>query len=285
MILTCDLQQEFTQESFQKITTAFDYNNNIYSFDIDLSVYLQYKFHSQLDETNLGQLNITYFSFRNAELTTNLFGEGAFSGSVGSITNITIERLNTNFNANVDLGAHVLHPACSTLKSLKIEQVSQLSSTTLALSPKLEEVSFKLASFPILPSSLFSAENVPNIHSITVGVSGNLNLQTDAFKDLERLTELEISASKIEIIQSYAFNNLPSLTSLELSDINIVRIEEDAFKDLHSLQSLMITSSDIEELPRIFSNSPNLTEFSLTRSKLKMIEENAFSGVPSLESP
>jgi len=308
MILTCNLNIDFTEESFQKITEAFDYNNNIFSFDIEIhdSYNNNHYFYPQLDETNLGKLNITHFSLRKARLETNLFGEGAFSGSTGSITNITIESVLTGENATIDLGSHVLHPACPTLEYLNIEHVSQLSSTTLTLSPKLQEISFKQASFPILPSSLFSSQNVPNIQSITVGVSDDLNLQTDAFKDLEKLTNLdlsaadlnlqtdafkdleklttlELSATKIEVIQSYAFNNLPALKYLEVSGINIVSIEEDAFKDLDSLESIEITGSDMEHLPRIFSNSPSLTKVSITKSKLEMIEENAFFGVPSLE--
>jgi len=284
MILTCTFNHDFTEESFQKITEAFDYNNNIFSFDIDIDNYNNNNyFYPQLDETNLGKLNITHFSLRNAQLQTNLFGEGAFSGSTGSITNITIESVLTGENATIDLGSHVLHPACPTLEYLNIEHVSQLSSTTLTLSPKLQEISFKRASFPILPSSLFSSQNVPNIQSITVGVSDDLNLQTDAFKDLEKLTTLELSATKIEVIQSYAFNNLPALKYLEVSGINIASIEEDAFKDLISLESIEITGSDMELLPRICSNSPRLTKFSITKSKLKMIEENAFLGIPSLK--
>ena len=93
MILTCHFSNDFTEESFQKISEAFDYNNNIFSLDIDLSGY--YYFYPQLDKTNLGTLNITHFSLRNAKLETNLFGEGAFLGSAGSITNIPIERLST----------------------------------------------------------------------------------------------------------------------------------------------------------------------------------------------
>ena len=284
MVLTCKFNTDFTEESFQKITDAFDCNREIYAFEIDLDSFYDHSFYPQLNKENLGKLNITNFSLKNAVLKQQLFGEGAFEGSVGSISNITVEGMKSaNVNTSIDLGTHVLHSACPTLQSLKLESVSQLSSTTLTWSPRLVEVSLKQATFPILPSSMFSTENVPNIKSIEIGVLDTLNLQTDAFRDLESLTNLEISATKIDIIQSYAFNNLPNLKSLEMKGINIVRIEEDAFKNLTSLESFEISNSEIKELPRIFSNSQELRTFSLTNSQIEILDANAFDGILSVE--
>merc|ERR1712013_127448 len=253
MILTCHFRGHFMQESFQNITGAFDYNNNIFSFDINLNYNA---FYPQLDKTNLGKLNITHFSLRDFYLDKNLFGEGAFSGSAGSITNITI----LSSGAQIDLTNNVLHPACPTLKYLNIEHAYGLSSTVLTLSPKLEEISFTQGPFQGLPPSLFSSQIVPNVQSITVGVleNGVLNIQTDTFKNLEKLTNLEIPT-------------------------NILNVEEDSFKDLLSLEAIEISRSSMENLPRIFTNSPSLTSFYITKSRLKRIEENAFSGVPSLK--
>jgi len=243
MILTCDLNEEFTEERFQKITLAFDYNNNIYSFDIDMSSRVHWRFYPQLDQSNLGQLNITYFSLRNAHLVGSLFGEGAFSGSVGSITNITIEDVYV-YGLSVDLGTHALHSACSSLKSLKIERVSQLSNTTLALSPKLVEVSFKKASFPILPSSLFSAQNVPNIQSITVDFSGNniVRIEEDSFNDLLSLKSLTITKSDIEELPRIVSNS-PNLTDFSMTNGNLEIIEENAFSGVPSLTQLTLSGN------------------------------------------
>jgi len=287
MILSCLFEDDFAEESFNRVVDAFDYNNHIYSFTIDLYQYnYNYIFYPQLNAANLGKLNITNFSLKNAKISDNLFGEGLFDGSTGSIQNITLERIQTasQTDGSINLGSHVLHPACPTLQSLKLERVVQLSSTSLIHSPNLEVVSLTNSMFPIIPSSLFTPENVPGVRSIAIGVQEDLSLQTDAFRDLSSLTSLEIYATNIDIIQSYSLSNLPRLESLQLSNINIVRIEEDAFEDLTSLKALVITGSDIEELPRIFSNSPSLTDFSLTNSKLLNIDEKAFSGVPSLEN-
>merc|ERR1719369_1465575 len=117
MILTCDLSNSFTEEDFEKVVTAFDYNNEIYQFDINLRGSNSY-FYPQLNSTNLGRLNITYFSLDlnlNGRIQQSLIGEGAFTGSVGSIRNITVENINSYSEGMIELHSHVLHPACETL--------------------------------------------------------------------------------------------------------------------------------------------------------------------------
>ena len=176
LILTCDVDyNDFTEENFDKVTQAFDYQNEIYSFAIESGCCGD--FHPQLNSGNLGKLNITHFSLKKMRLANNLFGEGAFEGSAGSIQSILVQDLYTSYmidGAGIDLGSHVLHPACSTLLSLKLQQVSQLSSTSFIYSPNLEEVSFKDSKFPTIPSSLFSSERFPKIQSIVMDVKENL---------------------------------------------------------------------------------------------------------------
>jgi hypothetical protein len=202
-ILTClDFQRDFTEDRFDRIVKAFDYNNEIYSvfIDLDAGPNYHYKFHPQLNETNLGKLNITNFSLKHVEISENLFGTGAFSGSAGSITNITIQQTYGS-GGSIDLGSQGLQPASQTLQSLKLERVSALSSTTFTASSFLEEVSLKISMFPSVPSSLFGAENVPNILSIALGVKNNMNIATNSFQDLKGLTHLELSANELVLFR------------------------------------------------------------------------------------
>ena len=121
MRLTCVVQHHIDREDFDRIVDAFDYDNNIYSVDIDLaedSYHPNNDFNVELTKDNLGKLNITTFSIRNAHITRNVFQAGAFDGSSGSLRNITMDGTRTTGNGTVDLSTHVLHPACATLEVL-----------------------------------------------------------------------------------------------------------------------------------------------------------------------
>ena len=76
MVLTCSLQDDFTEESFNRVIQAFDYSNEIYRFVISLD-YRYYNFYPQLKAENLGKLNMTHFTLQNAKIQNSLFGEGA----------------------------------------------------------------------------------------------------------------------------------------------------------------------------------------------------------------
>ena len=98
-------------------------------------------FRPQLNAENLGKLNVTHFKLTNARsLQANLFAIGAFAGSVGSIESITIRNVDGVNGGLIDLGSLFLHFACPTLKSLNLDRVEQLSSTSLTISPKLEYI-------------------------------------------------------------------------------------------------------------------------------------------------
>ena len=144
---------------------------------------------------------------KDVEVKEDIFEEGAFVGSTESIQSIILQGIQ---DGAVDLTTKLLHPACPTLCSLKMERVSQLSSASFIQSPSLLEVTFQKSLFRNIPSQLFT--NTQNIQIISISAQESLTIETDAFSNLTNLTKLDISTS-ISKVENYALDNLTKLMS------------------------------------------------------------------------
>jgi hypothetical protein len=159
------------------VSEAFDYNNQLNKFKMQGPTNKDSLSYPLLTFHNLGKLNITHFTLENVRISIlDIFEEGAFVGSTGSIKSITLQGIK---DGTVDLTTKLLYPACPTLRSLKLEQVSQLSSTSFSQSPSLHEVTFQKSLFRSIPSHLFA--NTPNIQTISISAQESLTIERDAF--------------------------------------------------------------------------------------------------------
>ena len=207
------------------VAEAFDYNNQLNNFKMQGPTNRYSLSYPLLTFNNLGKLNITHFTLEKVQITIpwnaktinaplqdvkvkeDIFEEGAFVGSTGSIQSITLQGMK---HGTVDLTTKLLHPACPTLRSLKLERVTKLSSTSFSQSPSLQEVTFQKSLFRNIPSHLFA--NTPNIQTISISAQESLTIEKDAFTNLLNLTKLDISTS-ISKVENYALDNLTNLMS------------------------------------------------------------------------
>ncbi|CAH1100879.1 unnamed protein product [Psylliodes chrysocephalus] len=109
-------------------------------------------------------------------------------------------------------------------------------------------------------------------------------LEITAFRNMKKLTDIDISNSRIGIIYSETFKDIPYLEHVYIKNNKIGDIEESAFFNLTKLQEVVISYTDIPFLRKgIFRNVPQLYIINLQNSNLCSIQNDAFYDVPNLK--
>uniref|UniRef100_A0A3Q2QM35 LRRCT domain-containing protein n=1 Tax=Fundulus heteroclitus TaxID=8078 RepID=A0A3Q2QM35_FUNHE len=113
--------------------------------------------------------------------------------------------------------------------------------------------------------------------------SNKLSSVPNATRNLENLSELDLSNNNIPSVTCTDFSNQTKLKELSLQTNSISALDDCTFKDLLQLQVLRLQSNQITHLNGAFKNHlPNLKRLYLNGNKLTTILPNEFGGLRSL---
>lgn len=132
----------------------------------------------------------------------------------------------------------------------------------------------------------YSLANCKNLEGFFIESYNLKKVYKNAFSKNLQLKYLEISGS--EILSSFPANTFPNtgnkLTSLDLSSNKINILKPEWFQNLSNLTSLNLYNNEIEELPiNIFSSLKNLKNFNIGLNKLKVFSTKSFFDISKFE--
>ena len=136
-----------------------------------------------------------------------------------------------------------------------------------------------------LPASVLSS--IPKNDLQTVTITGEQNIQNNAFENCSKLTSVTIGNGVTGIGQS-AFHNCSALTSVTIPD-SVTSIGDDAFSDCSALQyntgenGLYLGNSENSYVALIKANDTSITSCTI-HENTKVIYDGAFSGCSGLTS-
>jgi Leucine-rich repeat (LRR) protein len=131
-------------------------------------------------------------------------------------------------------------------------------------------------------SRSFGVERVVRFNA---GWNNNFStIDASFFKDMRNLTELRLTACKVESVASDAFSELKSLSSLGLIENQIKILNDQLFHNLENLQELQLWKNQIEEIPaKLFENNRKLKILWLSENKIKAIPLGLLDFLTELE--
>ncbi|ALC44390.1 trn [Drosophila busckii] len=150
---------------------------------------------------------------------------------------------------------------------------------------------------------------MPSLAELFLGMNSLLSIQPGAFKDLQRLTTLELKGASLQNITHESFDGLAELRVLDLSDNRLERIPTLSLSQLTRLEQLNLGQNDfdviaegafvgLKQLKRLdiagalklkrvmtgaFAANANLEYLNLSANKMLVeVQEGALSGLPHL---
>ncbi|XP_065162416.1 leucine-rich repeats and immunoglobulin-like domains protein 3 [Atheta coriaria] len=102
------------------------------------------------------------------------------------------------------------------------------------------------------------------------------DIEPGSFEDLPKLTHLDLSYNKLQVIDRYIFNNLP-LTELRLAGNKIYNIDPEAFDNMTSLALLDLSFNKVQYMDEMwFKNTPKLTTLNFIYNLIPALEAHSF---------
>lgn len=136
--------------------------------------------------------------------------------------------------------------------------------------------------FPKLTKCFF--QSFPKLTLIYVHNNEDLEIETDALTDLDKLKILSIQGLKYQELNGDVFKGLPNLKRLSMVKCDITSLEQNTFKDNKNLEEINLSSNNLSGFtPGTFEGLEKLKELSLQNNKLGNIDWSQFSTLPSLE--
>ena len=103
------------------------------------------------------------------------------------------------------------------------------------------------------------------------------SIEPKSFKNFSRITELDLSYNKIDVIEKDMFFGLSNLKKLFIEGINIAEIHADSFRNLQSLEYISLQYNKLQRIGNnIFDGLVNLKEIHLNDNKITAIEDRSF---------
>jgi Leucine-rich repeat (LRR) protein len=202
---------------------------------MEISVNVEYKFISTMEEINIPTGDITKLKLRGLYSSTNLIK------SFDNLTNLT----------HLDLSYNIL-----TELPVSIDNLTNLTHLDLSYNILTE-----------LPVSIGNLTNLTHLHL-------NCNKLTefpDSIGNLTNLTCLELGHNKLTELPDI-IGNLTNLTCLELGHNKLTELP-DIIGNLTNLTELDLTTNKLTELPETISNLTNLTNLNVKFNNLQKLPE------------
>ena len=254
VFLTCDMWEDVTdrngKDPISKLYQAFQCNNEIFSFDINLN---GHAWKIDISKENVGKFKMSYFSLSNYASIDGYVKPGTFSLSQESLMGVRIQKIN-------DKKDHYYHDS-----GIKTGAFSDLDALT----------SITIEGFKTINQEAFS--NLPNLKELTLsGLAGSIPKR--AFYNMKNLKEITFEKSTIGwSIETNAFEDLPSLEHLDLSNLGIRSIEPDAFSNLPRLNYLDLSNNQyLKYIGNSLATASANMYVNLTKTKVTTISENSF---------
>ncbi|KAK5645623.1 hypothetical protein RI129_004087 [Pyrocoelia pectoralis] len=123
-----------------------------------------------------------------------------------------------------------------------------------------------------------------DLQTLDLGVNFLSTLNKDSFKNLPRLTELDLFNNKINHLPEKIFENLWEIQYLTLHKNFLQEISESIFIDLRHLKTLDLSYNKLQSLPsRLFAGNPNLVVLHVSGNMVKVLPMNLFNNLHHLE--
>jgi len=254
VFLTCNMEKDVDkphrneEDQISKLHQAFQCNNEIFSFEINLN---GHKWNIDISSENVGKFKMSYFSLINYSSIYGFVQPGAFSLSQESLVGVKIQSSRGGYHwsrNSINTGAFSdLH----SLTSLTIDQ-----------------------GFKEIRSESFT--NLPNLKELTL--SGfSCSIPKRAFYNMENLKQIKLEGSRISSIETKAFEHLPSLEHLDLSYLGIRTLKNDFFYNLPKLTSLDLSGNKyLEYIGTALENASVNIYVNLTKTDITTISETSF---------
>ena len=85
-------------------------------------------------------------------------------------------------------------------------------------------------------------------------------LESNAFKDFTRLTEINLSKNKLKSLNSKLFQDLVNLTRIDLSHNQLQTVDPRLFKGLNNLTHILLNNNQLSTInTKLFKGLKNLT--------------------------
>jgi len=239
------------EDQISKLHKAFQCNNEIFSFDINLN---GNAWNKDISSENVGKFKMSYFRLSNYSYITGDVYPGAFSRSQESLVGVKIQR---NKDRPVDS-----YYRWNGIETGAFSDLHVLTSLTI-------DEGFRT----IAPESF---SNLPNLKELTLrGFSDRIQKRT--FYNMKNLKEIKLERSEFWSIETKAFEQLPSLEHLDLSHLGIKTLENDAFYDLPELTSLDLSgNNNLEYIGTVLETASANIYVNLTMTKITTISETSF---------
>ncbi|XP_078697995.1 uncharacterized protein LOC144925746 [Branchiostoma floridae x Branchiostoma belcheri] len=173
------------------------------------------------------------------------------------------------------------------LRTLDLSQTPIPSSQLLKILPELKYTKIQKLELGTAPGN-FAIDNttfgrLPGLEELSVFGSDLSVLKTEVLRHSRNLTDLDLKANNITIIEENAFIGLESLQKLQLQRNNIKTLPERVFDPLHALTYLDLSSNNLNTIPpALFKRLLNLQSLSLAGNGIVRIDNTTFVGLNSL---
>ncbi|XP_014488231.1 PREDICTED: uncharacterized protein LOC106751714 [Dinoponera quadriceps] len=139
--------------------------------------------------------------------------------------------------------------------------------------------------FAHLPNNAFNEVHLVNLHKLTLRECGIESIDTQAFRNLRIIIEIDLSDNNIRSLQPGIFYETHKLRVLLLNQNRLRVLENDLFVNLTFLQKVSLSNNKLERIEeRTFLNLPNLHSLALDGNNFSTLQLQRFDGLPKLGS-
>ncbi|KAJ8673175.1 hypothetical protein QAD02_004437 [Eretmocerus hayati] len=176
----------------------------------------------------------------------------------------------------------------TTVKNLTMENVGLNFLSTESLK-NLTTLNFNSNNFEILCSSfcygnVLFLKNVDELETLLVANNSIRTIETDAFKDLQKLIHLDISNNSLREIPHGVFEHLHSLSYLDISENYLGKIPNiSTLSNLDTLKLDNMKNGLVLADPRDMPAMPRIRLMSLRGNSIKHVPENFLSKFQGIE--
>jgi Leucine-rich repeat (LRR) protein len=114
---------------------------------------------------------------------------------------------------------------------------------------------------------------------------GNLqNIDSETFKELVVLVELEVSHHKVKIIDKKAFEQNVDLAKIDFSDNEITDLDPELFENLLQLREVNFQQNRLKDLPvKLFEKNVDVLVIKFDRNEIQKVPKQLFDKLENLE--
>lgn len=160
---------------------------------------------------------------------------------------------------------------CKWVSGKKVAECSSQALTTVPdrLSPEIQSIDLSNNNLASLPSEVFKAVGLVNLHKIFLRECGIQELHKDAFKGLQILIELDLSNNRIHSIHPLTFRDNVRLRVLLMHHNPITKLEDGLFTNMTFLQTVDMSDCHLGHIGhKTFMNVPALQHLILNGNNL-----------------